>query len=67
MPAEVRLIIAKKEARLVLKVDDEVVEDDLWKFETPLTRKDVAEQARIMFDEAFDFMQFTAHGDSDAG
>jgi len=63
MDSEVRLIIAKKEARLVLKYDDEIIEDDLWKFPDPILPRESKELARILFDEGFDMMQFAVHGD----
>lgn len=63
MPSEVRLIIAKREARLILKRDDEVIEEELWKFDSPLTRAEAADLARILFDEGYDLMQFSVHGD----
>lgn len=63
MPAEVRLIIAKKEARLILKVGDDIVEDDLWTFDSPMTNAEARDLARILFDEGYDLMQFSVHGD----
>lgn len=63
MPAEVRLIIAKKEARLILKRDDDVIEDELWKFDSPMTKSEAVDLARIIFDEGYDLMQFYVHGD----
>jgi hypothetical protein len=63
MASEVRLIIAKKEARLILKSGDDVVEDELWKFDSPLSASEAKELARILFDEGYDLMQFHCHGD----
>jgi hypothetical protein len=63
MPAEVRLIIAKREARLILKDGDNVVEDELWKFDGPMSAEQAADLARIIFDESYDLMQFTVHGE----
>lgn len=63
MPAEVRLIVAKKEARLVLKHDDDVIEDELWKFDSPLSNTEARNLVRILFDEGYDLMQFSVHGD----
>ena len=63
MPSEVRLIIAKKEARLLLKHGDDIVEDELWKFDAPMTVAEAKELARILFDEGYDLMQFSTHGD----
>jgi hypothetical protein len=63
MASEVRLIIAKKEARLILTNGDKVVEDELWKFDSPMTASDAKELARILFDEGYDLMQFSLYGD----
>lgn len=63
MPSEVRLIIAKKEARLLLKVGDDIVEDEVWKFDSPMSNTEAKELARILFDEGYDLMQFSVHGD----
>jgi len=63
MASEVRLIIAKKEARLILTSGDKVVEDELWKFDAAMTASDAKELARILFDEGYDLMQFSLYGD----
>ena len=42
MASEVRLIIAKKEARLLLKHGDDVIEDELWKFDSPMTAREAS-------------------------
>lgn len=63
MPSEVRLIIAKKEARLILKNGDDIVEDELWKFDSPMGNSEAKELARILFDEGYDLMQFSMYGD----
>lgn len=63
MASEVRLIIAKKEARLLLKNGDDIIEDELWKFDSAMSLREAKELARILFDEAYDLMQFSVHGD----
>lgn len=63
MPAEVRLIIAKREARLILKNGDDIIEDEVWKFDSPATAAEAMELARILFDEGYDLMQFSVYGD----
>lgn len=63
MASEVRLIIAKKEARLILTSGNTVVEDEVWKFDSPMTVGEARELARILFDEGYDLMQFSVHGD----
>lgn len=63
MPAEVRLIVAKKEARLLIKHGDDIIEDELWRFETPISNTEAKNLVRILFDEGYDLMQFSVHGD----
>ena len=63
MSAEVRLIIAGREARLILKRDDDIVEDELWKFDRQMGRSEAMEIIRVCFDDAYDLMQWTTHGD----
>ena len=63
MLAEVRLVVAAKEARLVLKHDDKVVEDELWKFDTPVSRTEAKELIGVAFADAYDLMQHAVHGD----
>jgi hypothetical protein len=62
-PFEVRLTVAKKQARLTLTNGDDVIEDELWKFDSPATSSEAADIARILFDEAYDLMQFSVHGE----
>lgn len=63
MPAEVRLTVVAKEARLTLKRDDAVVEDEIWRLDRRLTQKEMDELCRIVFDDAYDALNFAAHGD----
>jgi hypothetical protein len=63
MLAEVRLLIGKNEARLLLKDGDEILEDELWKFDVPLQHRVVSEAARAMFGEAYDYLQYMTHGE----
>lgn len=63
MPSEVRLILAKREARLILKDGDKVVEDEVWKYDAPMTVAEARDLARILFDEGYDLMQFSVHGE----
>jgi len=66
MLAEVRLIIASKEARLVMKRGETLVEDELWKFERPISKTEAKELAEAMFHDSFDLMQHAVHGDGDS-
>lgn len=63
MLAEARLIIAGKEARLILKIAEKVVEDELWTFERKIGASEARELARVAFDDAYDLMQHAVHGD----
>lgn len=62
MLSEVRLIVGAKEARLVLKKDDDTVEDELWKFERRMSATEATEFVRVVFDGAFDMMNNLVHG-----
>lgn len=63
MTAELRLVIAGKEARLLLKIDGQEVEDELWKFDRKLTKSEVSEIANCVFQDAYEVMQYANHGD----
>lgn len=56
-------MIAPKEARLVLKHDDEIVEDEVWKFDRKVSRTEARQIARVAFDEYYDLLNYSAHGD----
>lgn len=64
MISEVHLLIGTKEARLVLKKGDTSLEDELWRFERKMSVTEAQEMCRVLFDEAFDLMNYTVHGDS---
>lgn len=63
MTAELRLVIATKEARLTFRRGDDIVEDEVWKFDRQLGRAEAMEIVRVAFDDAYDLIQWTAHGD----
>jgi hypothetical protein len=64
MISEVRLIIGTKEARLILKKSDSVLEDELWTFERNMSVTEAQQMCRVLFDDAFDLMNYSVHGDS---
>jgi hypothetical protein len=66
MLAEVRLIIASKEARLVLARGETIVEDETWKFNRPISKTEAKELAEAAFHDCFDLMQHAVHGDGDS-
>ena len=61
MTAELRFVLAGKEARLFLKIDDQEVEDELWKFDRKLTKAEAAEIAKVVFQDAYQVMQYATH------
>lgn len=61
--AEVRLVIAPKEMRLVLKHGDDTIEDELWKAPRKITATEAKQAARAAFDDWYDFMNHCVHGD----
>lgn len=63
MLAEVRLLISPREVRLVLKRGDDVVEDELWKFETKCSATEARELCQVVFDDCYDLLNFSVHGD----
>jgi hypothetical protein len=63
MQAEVRLTIGVKEARLLVRHGDDVVEDEVWTFPRPFGRSEARELAATVFADAYDMMQFVVHGD----
>jgi hypothetical protein len=64
MISEVRLIIGTKEARLMLKKSDDALEDELWTFDRKMSSTEAQQLCRVLFDEAFDLMNYSVHGDS---
>jgi len=65
MLAEVRLIIASREARLVFKKAEKVIEDEVWSFERPISKTEAKELANAAFHDQFDLMQYAVHGDGE--
>lgn len=63
MLAEVRLVIAPKEARLTVRHGDEVVEDELWTFDRRVDRSEAKSIAAAIFADAYDLMQYVVYGD----
>lgn len=63
MLAEVRLLIAPKELRLILKRGDDVVEEELWKAPRAISSTEAQQAARAAFDDWYDFMNHCVHGE----
>lgn len=63
MLAEVRLIIADKEARLYYKRGETLVEDEVWRFGMRISATEAASLALVAFHDAYDLVQHTVHED----
>jgi hypothetical protein len=63
MLAEVRLVIAPKESRLVLKHGDQTIEDEVWTFPAKVSATEARELAAVAFADAYDLMNYAVHGD----
>lgn len=64
MLSEVRLIVGAKDARLILKkTDKETVEEEVWNFERRVSSAYAQEIARVIFDDAYEVMQYAIHGE----
>lgn len=63
MLGEVRLIVASKEARLILKVGEKLIEDELWRFDKAISRTEAKKVVEAAFHDAYDLMQYSVHGD----
>lgn len=61
MTTELRFVLAAKEGRLFLKIDDQEIEDELWKFDRKLTKAEMAEIATCVFQDAYEVMQYATH------
>lgn len=61
--AEVRLIIASKEARLMLLHGSEVVEDELWVTKSAIAKTDAKELCQAIFADAYDLANTAINGD----
>lgn len=66
MLAEVRLIVASKEARLVFRHGETVIEDEVWTFPRPISRTEARELAAAAFHDGYDLIQYATHGDGDS-
>jgi hypothetical protein len=63
MLAEVRLVIAPKEARLTIRKGDTVIEDEVWSFGRSIGKTEATELAMAVFHDSYDGLQYFAHGD----
>jgi hypothetical protein len=63
MLAEVRLLIAPKEARLILKKGERLVEDEIWSFDRKISQTEAKEIAEVMFHDCYDLVQYSVYGE----
>lgn len=61
MTVELRFVLAGKEGRLYLKIDNEEVEDELWTFDKKPTKAEMKEIALCVFQDAYEVMQYATH------
>jgi hypothetical protein len=47
---------------LILKKNDDFVEDELWKFDRKMSSTEATEMVRVVFDGCFDLMNNLVHG-----
>lgn len=64
MLGEVRLIVASTEARLILKIGETLIEDELWSLTTKMSKTEARQVLEAAFHDAYDLMQYSVHGDS---
>jgi hypothetical protein len=62
MLAEIRLLVAPREARLMVRQGDDVTSDELWKFGRAMSRTEAKEIVEAAFSDCYDLMNFVVHG-----
>ena len=65
MLADVRLVIAGREARLTLRCGDDVIDDESWRFSANVGQREAAAMAKAIFDSVYDAMNYASGGDGD--
>lgn len=61
--AEVRLIVATKETRLMLLHGSDVVEDELWVMKSPIPKSDAKELCQALFSDAYELANTAINGE----
>lgn len=62
MLAEVRLLIGQREARLIVKHGESLVEDEIWTFAGPISQTESREVVKTVFDSTYDLLNFVTNG-----
>lgn len=62
----VTLVLTPKSARLVLKKGQEVVEDEVWKFDEPAPKAELKDIAECVFHDSYDLLNHCCHGPATA-
>jgi len=59
---QVHLTLTPKSARLTWTKGDSVIEDEVWKFETPAPKSELRDIAECVFHDCYDLMNHSTHG-----
>lgn len=59
---QVTLVVTKKSARLTLKRGDDVVEDEVWAFDTPAPSAEIRDIVECVFHDCYDLLNYSTHG-----
>lgn len=62
MLAEVRLLVGQREARLIVKHGESLVEDELWTFSGAISQTESREVVKAVFDTAYDLLNLVTNG-----
>jgi len=62
MMAEINIAINGKVATLVYRIGEKIVDQESWTFPS-IGQTEAKEAARIIFDDAYDFLNACVHGD----
>jgi hypothetical protein len=63
MLADIHLVVGANEARVTVRHDNDVVEDECWKFDRRLSREEAKSAVAAVFADVYDMMNFAVHGD----
>jgi hypothetical protein len=63
MLAEMHILISARDVRVVLKRSEKTVEDEVWKFERPISSTEARNLIDAAFHDAYDLIQYAVHGD----
>ena len=58
----VTLTLTTKTARLTIKRGDDVVDDEVWKFNEPAPKAELRDIAECVFHDSYDLLNYSCHG-----